>query len=101
MSQGSIGDTNNNASLISSDDETAVFLKKDLKIGKIVIERNLCIGAGNCIALSPKVFRLDSENKSVIYDEKGDGAENILIAAKSCPARAIMVFDYSGKQIYP
>ena len=101
MSQADTGETNIDRSTISPDGETAVFLKKDLKIGKIIIERNLCIGAGNCIALASKVFQLDSENKSVVVNEKGDDAETVLLAAKSCPSKAIIVFDDNGKQFYP
>lgn len=75
--------------------------KKPLKIGKIVVDRNLCIGAASCIAVAPGVFELDSENKAVVYNEKGADDETILLAAKSCPTRAILVFDTEGKQIYP
>lgn len=75
--------------------------KKPLKVGKIVVDRNLCIGAASCIAIAPGVFELDSENKAVVYNEKGADDETILLAAKSCPTRAILVFDTEGKQIYP
>ncbi len=74
---------------------------KPLKIGKIVVDRNLCIGAASCIALAPGVFELDAENKAVVYNDKGADDETILLAAKSCPTRAILVFDEDGKQIYP
>ena len=75
--------------------------KKPLKIGKIVVDRNLCIGAASCIAVAPGVFELDSENKAVIYKDKGADDETILLAAKSCPTQAILVFDEEGNQIYP
>lgn len=75
--------------------------KKPLKIGKIVVDRNLCIGAASCIGVAPEVFELDSENKSVVYNDKGVDDETILLAAQSCPTRAIIIFDEEGKQIYP
>lgn len=75
--------------------------KKPLKIGKIVVDRNLCIGAASCIGVAPEVFELDSENKSVVYSDKGVDDETILLAAQSCPTRAIIIFDEEGKQIYP
>ena len=75
--------------------------KKPLKIGKIVVDRNLCIGAASCIAVAPGVFELDSENKAVVYNDKGADDEAILLAAKSCPTQAILVFDEEGYQIYP
>lgn len=75
--------------------------KKPPKIGKIVIDRNLCIGAASCIGVAPEVFELDSENKAVVYNDKGTDDETILLAAQSCPTRAIIIFDEEGKQIYP
>ena len=75
--------------------------KKPLKIGKIVVDRSLCIGAASCIAVAPGVFELDSENKAVVYNDKGADDETILLAAKSCPTQAILVFDEDGNQIYP
>lgn len=75
--------------------------KKTLKIGKIIVDRNLCIGAASCIAVAPGVFELDSENKAVVYNDKGADAETILLAAQSCPTQAILIFDEEGNQIYP
>ncbi len=75
--------------------------KKSAKIGKIVIDRNLCIGAASCVAIAPGVFELDSENKAVVYNDAGADDETILLAAQSCPTRAIIVFDTEGNQIYP
>ena len=75
--------------------------KKPPKIGKIVVDRNLCIGAASCIAVAPGVFELDSENKAVVYNDKGADDETILLAAKSCPTQAILVFDEEGNQVFP
>ncbi len=75
--------------------------QKPLKIGKIIVDRNLCIGAASCIAVAPGVFELDEENKAVVYNAEGADAETILLAAQSCPTRAILVFDDEGNQIYP
>lgn len=74
---------------------------KQKKIGKIVVDRNLCIGAASCIAIAPGVFELDAENKAVVYNDKGADDETIMLAAKSCPTRAILVFDEEGNQMYP
>ncbi|MBI2055233.1 MAG: ferredoxin [Candidatus Sungbacteria bacterium] len=76
-------------------------VKKSLKIGKIIVDRNLCIGAASCVAVAPGVFELDAENKAVVYNAEGADAETILLAAKSCPTMAIRVFDTEGNQIYP
>lgn len=71
------------------------------KIGKIFIDRDLCIGAASCIAIAPDVFELDDENKAVVKDPKGADDETILLAAQSCPTRAIILYDEDGNQIYP
>ena len=82
-------------------DKTDSLPKEKPRIGKIVIDRNLCIGAASCIAVAPGVFELDAENKAVVYNDKGADDETILLAAKSCPTRAILIFDEEGNQIYP
>ena len=84
-----------------NENQTPVLGKKPLKIGKIVVDRNLCIGAASCIAVAPGVFELDSENKAVVYNDKGADDETIMLAAKSCPTQAILVFDEDSNQIYP
>ena len=71
------------------------------KIARIFIDRDLCIGAASCIAIAPGVFALDDENKAIVINEKGADDETILLAAQSCPTRAIVLFDEQGNQIYP
>ena len=69
---------------------------------KVTVDRNLCIGAGSCVAVAPKAFVLDSEAKAVVLptvDEETD--ETLVEAARACPTAAIIVTDESGKQIFP
>lgn len=75
--------------------------KKPLKISKIVVDRDLCIGAATCVTIAPGTFAMDEENKAVLVDLQGDAAETILMAAESCPTKAIFLYDDEGKQIYP
>jgi len=88
----------------------------DKKIKKIIIDRNLCIGAASCVVVAPEVFEMDDENKAVIL-LKGDKREQdettkdqlmtdlddetILLAAQSCPTQAIILEDEDGKRIFP
>lgn len=72
-----------------------------VKVGKIVVDRDLCIGAASCVAIAPNVFALDEENKAVVTNEKGADDETIVLAAQSCPTKAIIIFDNEGKQVYP
>ena len=74
---------------------------KPLKISKVEVDRDLCIGAGPCVTVAPGVFQLDDENKAYVVDQNGADAETILLAAQSCPVQAIIVYDEDGNQIYP
>lgn len=71
------------------------------KVGKIYVDRNLCIGAASCIAVAPDVFELDNENKAVVKNPTGADDETLLLAAQSCPTKAIILYDEQGNQIYP
>lgn len=75
--------------------------KSDSKIGKIAIDRDLCIGAASCIAVSAATFELDNENKAVVIGADAADDETLLLAAQSCPTKAILLFDNAGKQIFP
>lgn len=72
-----------------------------LKISRIEIDRDACIGAAPCVMVAPGVFKLDGENKAVVADARGADAATILLAAQSCPVQAIALFDENGDRIYP
>jgi len=74
-----------------------------LKSGyKIWVDRDLCIGAATCIAVSPKVYVLDKEAKAVILDTiDEDTIENIIESAKACPVAAIIIEDAQGNRVFP
>ena len=74
---------------------------KPLKISKIYVDRDICIGAAPCVTVAPGVFQMDDENKAYVVDEKAADAETILLAAQSCPVQAIFIYDEDGKQVYP
>ena len=68
---------------------------------KVIVDRNLCIGAASCVAIAPKTFRLDEENKAIILDIFAHDKDTVIAAAQSCPTLAITVIDDDGTQIYP
>jgi ferredoxin len=75
-----------------------------VQIGKYKVQviRSLCIGAASCVAVSPDTFEMDAENKAIIKEHSMDTADNILIAAQSCPTKAIIVTDTeTGQQVWP
>lgn len=75
--------------------------KKPAKIAKIVIDRDLCIGAASCVVIAPKTFQMDDENKAYLVELDGHDAETTLMAAESCPTKAIFLYDEDGTQVYP
>jgi ferredoxin len=77
---------------------------KEVIIGKYKVKviRSLCIGAGSCIAVSGNIFKFDGENKAIIQEGGQDSPENILMAAQSCPTKAIIVIDTeTNQQVWP
>lgn len=75
--------------------------KKPLVISKIVVDRDLCIGAATCVTIAPETFQMDDENKAILVNLTGNDAETILMAAESCPTKAIFLYDENGEQVYP
>lgn len=68
---------------------------------KVKVDRDLCIGVGNCVAFAPSVFELDVESKAVVLDPSSVDEFTLLEAAKSCPEQAIIIEDDEGQQLYP
>jgi ferredoxin len=68
---------------------------------KVRVDRDLCVGAGNCVAYAPTVFKLDDENKAIVLDPSSVDKDTLLEAAESCPASAIIVEDDKGQKLYP
>lgn len=75
--------------------------KEGSKYSKIVIDRDLCIAASSCIAVTATTYQLDGENKVVVTDPNTVDDDTLLLSAQSCPTRAILLFDKDGKQVYP
>lgn len=76
-------------------------MSNPLKISKIEVDRDACIGAAPCVTVAPGVFQLDEENKAYVVDQNAADAETILLAAQACPVQAIKIFDEDGNQVYP
>ena len=68
---------------------------------KVKVDRELCIGVGNCVVIAPSVFKLDDENKAVVLDPGSADEQTLMEAAESCPENAIIVEDDEGNQLYP
>jgi ferredoxin len=58
---------------------------------EIEIDRNVCMGSGNCSFWAPNVFDLDDEGFAIVIDAEGDPEDKIVLAAQGCPTQAITV----------
>ncbi len=77
---------------------------KEVIVGKYKIQvlRDLCIGAASCVAVAAATFQLDGDSKAVVQEGSTDPADSILMAAQSCPTKAIVVTDMeTGQQVWP
>jgi ferredoxin len=63
-------------------EETAVALE-------IEINRDVCMGSGNCSFWAPGVFDLDDDGIAYVVDVAGGPEDKILLAAQGCPTQAI------------
>lgn len=75
--------------------------KEGSNIGKIVIDRDLCIGAASCIAVSGETYELDGENKVVVTHADAVDDATLLMSAESCPTKAILLYDKEGNKVFP
>ena len=57
----------------------------------IEINREVCMGSGNCSFWAPGVFDLDDEGIAVVLDATAQDDDKIILAAQGCPTQAIAV----------
>ncbi|MFV0132277.1 ferredoxin [Streptomyces sp. HMX87] len=60
---------------------------------RIDIDKDLCIGAGQCALTAPEVFTQDDDGYSTLLPGREDGGGSPLLreAARACPVAAITV----------
>ena len=57
--------------------------------GRVVVDRDMCIGAGMCLVYAPESFVHDEESKAVVLDPPGDPAGAVDTAVEGCPTGAL------------
>ena len=65
----------------------------------IRIDRDACMGSGNCSFWAPGVFDLDDDGIAIVVDPAGAPDDKIVLAAQGCPTQAIAVFDGDNKLV--
>ncbi len=68
---------------------------------RVRIDRNLCVGFGDCIEGAPEAFVLDDEGLAVFKAPEAVERARLLAACDACPVDAITVWDESGAQVVP
>ena len=65
---------------------------------EIRIDREKCMGSGNCSFWAPGTFDLDDEGVANVVDPEGDTDDKVVLAAQGCPTQAIAVWR-DGEQL--
>lgn len=58
---------------------------------EIEIDRDVCMGSGNCVYEAPGVFELDDDSISFVVDPGASPEDEVLAAARNCPTHAITI----------
>ena len=58
---------------------------------EIDIDRDACMGSGNCTFAAPGVFELDDDSIARVVDPQASSEEAVVTAARQCPTHAITV----------
>lgn len=75
--------------------------RADSNISKIIIDRDLCIGAASCIAVATGTYELDNESKAVVTGADAVDDATLIMSAESCPTKAIILIAKDGTQVFP
>ena len=57
----------------------------------IKVDRERCMGSGNCAFHAPNTFDLDDEMKAIVVDASGDSEDKIRLAVDGCPTLALSI----------
>jgi ferredoxin len=58
---------------------------------RVLVDRDRCVGSGNCVFWASATFDLADDGVSVVLDPPGDGLDVITVAVEGCPTRAISI----------
>jgi len=68
---------------------------------RIVIDRDQCVGFGDCLKEAPEAFALDPDAIATFVEPERVERALLLRACDACPVDAITVYDEQGAQIVP
>jgi len=56
------------------------------------IDRERCMGSGNCLFWAPASFDLDDDGRAVSFEPEATDEERLLVVAGGCPVGAISLW---------
>ncbi len=59
---------------------------------EVRIDRELCMGSGNCLYWAPETFDLADDGMATVLDPVASDAEKLRVAAEGCPVGAISIW---------
>ena len=68
---------------------------------RVAIDRDQCVGFGDCAKEAPEGFKLDADTIAVFVEPDVVERERLLRACDACPVDAITVWDSEGRQLVP
>lgn len=76
--------------------------KRTIEGIEIEIDRDLCVGFGDCIDAGPEVFEFDDDGIAVFKaDVLSIDQDRLIEACQSCPVDALTALDPQGRQLAP
>jgi ferredoxin len=60
---------------------------------ELTVDRDKCMGSGQCTFYAPKTFDLDDMSIAVVIDPDGDTDSDLQMAISVCPTRSIVRSD--------
>jgi ferredoxin len=64
--------------------------------GKVFVDREACMGSGNCVYWAPNVFQLDDDGIALVCGDLAGNEEPVRVAMVNCPTSAIRLVDASA-----
>ena len=68
---------------------------------RIKIDRDLCVGFGDCADKAPEAFRVDEAGVVEFVDPERVERARLLEACGACPVDALLAWDAGGAQLVP
>ena len=58
---------------------------------EVRVDRDRCMGSGNCVFRSPETFDLDDEGLAIVVGDPAADEDRVRHAVDECPTRALSI----------